>query len=529
MPEALGSEVSFNYGLVDAAEVSLLDPPSKGLMSNNFALDSEPGAGSDIQAPPGHMPSPNFGANGGSAHGSPQLNTMNGGLTDSGGKPQRARVPQGGILNCAEIAFPKEFIGCLIGEKGDRIREIRERLTVNFITDKQEIGLGMGNGSGQAFYRNCKCEGDWDNMWDCICECVTNITTRFDAIAGNKQAAVFDIMQMLNCHVKVPGAVAGVIVGKQGANFKEVIRQVGELDGNSNSIILRAKEDPGDPTIRWIHCAAMHDKIVPLLMSLANLIKGAYMERDIGLTNYRSNANNGIKGNGFTGKGAGMGSPQMSPGMMPMMNGMGGMPNMNMNGMGGRGGMNGGMKRNTSGAMGGMGGMMNGNDGENFLKKQKSMSFNNNQQQQGGWGGNNGSNQSSPQQSPSTPPTARVLQKHLQTVVQNLQKDQGYYILGEESTKNMIVNTAVLVPAPHIGKVIGPKGAIINAIRDYAGVRIETDQKPDGPAGNDPELKRVLTIEGSMLGVMLAQTFVYKALSMENSNQLLEQIVASGN
>jgi len=93
----------------------------------------------------------------------------------------------------------------------------------------------------------------------------------------------------------------------------------------------------------------------------------------------------------------------------------------------------------------------------------------------------------------------------------------------------MIVNTAVLVPAPHIGKVIGPKGAIINAIRDYAGVRIETDQKPDGPAGNDPELKRVLTIEGSMLGVMLAQTFVYKALSMENSNQLLEQIVASGN
>lgn len=89
-----------------------------------------------------------------------------------------------------------------------------------------------------------------------------------------------------------------MIVGKQGANFKEVIRQVGELDGNVNNIILRAKEDPQDPTIRWIHCAAMHDKIVPLLMSLANLMKGAYTERDIGLTNYRNNANNGIKGNG---------------------------------------------------------------------------------------------------------------------------------------------------------------------------------------------------------------------------------------
>ena len=58
-------------------------------------------------------------------------------------------------------------------------------------------------------FRACKAEGEWDNMWDCICECVTNITTRFDAVAGNKQNTVFDVTQPLNCHVKVPGAVAG--------------------------------------------------------------------------------------------------------------------------------------------------------------------------------------------------------------------------------------------------------------------------------------------------------------------------------
>lgn len=213
MPEALGSEVSFNYGLVDAGDLPQFEPFDKtGLMSNNFALDSEPGSGSDIQAPPQQMPSPpgiNPSGNGGSSHSSPLLNPFSGNSTSMTGMSHRAKVPQGGILNCAEIAFPREFIGCLIGEKGDRIREIRERLTVNFITDKQEIPLGMGLASQQGAFRACKCEGEWDNMWDCICECVTNITTRFDAIAGNKQAAVFDITQPLHCHVKVPGAVAG--------------------------------------------------------------------------------------------------------------------------------------------------------------------------------------------------------------------------------------------------------------------------------------------------------------------------------
>ena len=167
MPEALGSEVSFNYGLVDAADLPQFEPADKkGLMSNNFALDSEPGSGSDIQAPPQQMPSPpgiSTGGNGGSSHSSPQLNPFNSngnngnGMTGGQGMSHRAKVPQGGILNCAEIAFPKEYIGCLIGEKGDRIREIRERLTVNFITDKQEIQLSAGAGAQTGFFRSCRC------------------------------------------------------------------------------------------------------------------------------------------------------------------------------------------------------------------------------------------------------------------------------------------------------------------------------------------------------------------------------------
>jgi len=66
--------------------------------------------------------------------------------------------------------------------------------------------------------------------------------------------------------------------------------------------------------------------------------------------------------------------------------------------------------------------------------------------------------------------------------------------------------------------VIGPKGAIITSIREVCQVRIETDEN------SKDKQNRILTIEGNVLGCMLAQSYVYKALSMENSQTLLDLI-----
>jgi len=70
--------------------------------------------------------------------------------------------------------------------------------------------------------------------------------------------------------------VAGVIVGKQGANLKEIIRVIAGEGNSTNGIILRAKEDMSDSDIRWIHVAAMQDKIVTVVTELSDIVRQAY-------------------------------------------------------------------------------------------------------------------------------------------------------------------------------------------------------------------------------------------------------------
>jgi len=101
------------------------------------------------------------GFGGGGGQGQMNMGNNNTGMNQGGGgvgghNHNRRNIPTTGIHNLVEIAFPREFIGCLIGEKGERIREIRERLNINFLTNKTEIMLSNGSGSSMAGFRVCR-------------------------------------------------------------------------------------------------------------------------------------------------------------------------------------------------------------------------------------------------------------------------------------------------------------------------------------------------------------------------------------
>tara|TARA_A100001015_G_scaffold273445_1_gene328923 strand:+ start:3707 stop:4258 length:552 start_codon:yes stop_codon:yes gene_type:complete len=110
-------------------------------------------------------------------------------------------------LNKLEALFPKEMFGCIIGEKGAKIKEVREKCGVQISNDKEVCRGG---------FRTIRFEGDWCSMWNAFCEVVKTIAEDERAM---QNADVQLNGETFTVQVRLPKTIAGQVIGQKGANL----------------------------------------------------------------------------------------------------------------------------------------------------------------------------------------------------------------------------------------------------------------------------------------------------------------------
>lgn len=244
-------------------------------------------------------------------------------------------------LSTLETLFPKELMGCIIGEKGVKITEVREKNSVKIQNNKDVIKGG---------FREIRIDGEWCNVWNAFCELIKSVN---EAIEENRVTAGqgIDNEQKFTVQIKVPINIAGSIIGKGGANLNEWRGRW--TDGEFN-----VDNDPDDNMFRYLRVRGAPYTLCEASVAIADVIEAALQNP----RNQRNSARGG-GGNGQGGMMGGMGGSKRGGDMM-FDDDFNGQKRRRMAGGGGM--QQGNMGMGNQGMMGNMGmGNMGGNYGQN--------------------------------------------------------------------------------------------------------------------------------------------------------------------
>ncbi|CAD7964636.1 unnamed protein product [Amoebophrya sp. A25] len=141
-------------------------------------------------------------------------------------------------LTSLECLFPKDMFGAIIGEKGARIKEIKDNNGVRISNDRDIVRTNM---------RRIVIDGEWAQIWHAFCEIIRTVADdeRFkDRLAA---AAKEDGDENKECkfavEIKIPIIIAGSLIGKKGDNLNEWRKKWSDcsfdVDNDSNDDVFR--------------------------------------------------------------------------------------------------------------------------------------------------------------------------------------------------------------------------------------------------------------------------------------------------
>lgn len=173
-------------------------------------------------------------------------------------------------VNSVACYFPKEMFGSIIGEKGAVIKAVRLENKVQITNDKDHTQLNNQQ------YRQLHIQGDWCQVWNAFCDIIRNISEGIEQ-GRLTQGAHLDEESRFTVLIKFPAEIAGMVIGKQGANLNEWRNRWSEAEFHvdnkeSADLAVRYLRIKGTPFVLSEASVALADVLEQALT--AKMVKG---------------------------------------------------------------------------------------------------------------------------------------------------------------------------------------------------------------------------------------------------------------
>jgi len=176
-----------------------------------------------------------------------------------------------------EFLIPQDIFGCIMGEGGGRIKEVREACNVRIGNTREVVNMGSRG------FRHVSLTGSWVDMWNALCQIMKTIHD--DEKVG---AAAEDVEVCLQ--LRVSQGVAGAIIGKSGANLKGWRQDFPVCKFNVD-------DDAVERKVRWLKFDAKPETMCEVLVVVADFLEPVLNGKEEGLP-VRDLSRGGGKGKG---------------------------------------------------------------------------------------------------------------------------------------------------------------------------------------------------------------------------------------
>ncbi|CAD7970751.1 unnamed protein product [Amoebophrya sp. A120] len=190
-------------------------------------------------------------------------------------------------LDSIEAYLPQEAFGCIIGQGGSRMSEIRQSFDgIKIQTDREAARNG---------FRLLKIHGEWVQMWCAFCEVIKSL--HLDEKFAQKNP---NLVNRLTVQLKIPIKIAGGLIGKGGANLNGWRAEWPKCQ-------FDVKNDESDRVYRYFYLVGSSIELQEAAVSIADVLEQCLInlqakEGGAGLAQQRSvsvnnNAQQGARAN----------------------------------------------------------------------------------------------------------------------------------------------------------------------------------------------------------------------------------------
>lgn len=369
-----------------------------------------------------------------------------------------------------DILYPRDFFGCIMGEKGQKIIELKQRLGLRISSEKEQSRNG---------YRLMHIEGEWANQWQAFCEIANTIENADDRdnsdsandLNSTKKSPppLFtpdNELREYTVQFRIPARVTGSLIGKGGAQLNELRDNFKDAEIHVTNV-----NDKSDPNFRYLSIKASHCTFIELSEALSELLEKVFL---LG-PNMGSNTSQRTTG----------------PGNRTMY------ANGNNSTSDGRSEQDTKRRRLSY--------------GDNFNSRGSPIgAFNNNGQSMSTIQNvNNNNTYGVFSRKPGNTMNGNVNNDSMiQNNFNHIQSNQNTQSVTSRNTQSVTSNTVVTMNDASCGKVIGPGGSTIKNIRASTGCSIITDKKGDRNDGN-----REIRVEGNLNEVTSALNIINNCIN----------------
>eukprot|EP00392_Amoebophrya_sp_AT5.2_P004637 g4645.t1 len=409
--------------------------------------------------------------------------------------------------------WSNDTMGAIIGSGGKNITQVKQKNNTTITITKEPARVMLSTGGAVAAevaakpWRTLNIDGEWCSIWNSLCDIIKGVgVIPPPSPAAEPLGTTAPAATTFHFLMKIPIPVAGMLVGKGGANLKEWRQKW-------PTALFEVQADNKDPVFRYLYLKGSSVDLCESCISIADVLEQALLklkengEDPLAALNSMTGAAPGVGGGETSRENNKNRTRNQQPGGASKGGGAGGFSNgpltsgsNNVNVGAGNNSNAGGMNYMTSGGNNGgyVGGLNGGQPTINSFTGTPAPNGTNNYNFGGiGAGGSNKAIATAATSSfPGTTPSAADPDVKLRHAIAD--------------ATAMEALTTLTLREDQIGRVIGKKGENINKVRECTACTITTDTKGDRTDG-----VREVQICGPIAQVMTALHMVQTMLALE--------------